>query len=86
MKRKTTNTIKKIRKVKLPPAVEKQEKPKARGLSKKDPLFYAKIGQLSAKKRALSSEEFAEMAKRSHPRGPGGYHCGRKKKPSPKVA
>ena len=56
------------------------KKKKPTKLSKSDPLYYKKIGLISAKKRKLTSEDFAKMAKASHPRGPGGYHGGRPKK------
>lgn len=84
MKAKSSSAVKKIRKVRIPSGVVKGRKPKSRGLSKKDPEFYSKIGKLSAKKRSLSSEDYAEMAKLSHPRRE--YKGGRKKKLPPKVA
>lgn len=58
---------------------KKQSKPEKTGLSKSDPNYYAKIGAISAAKRKMSPEQFAEMAKKSHPRA-GGYHGGRPKK------
>lgn len=84
MKRVNTSTVKKIRKVNITPATTKSTKVKKVGLSKKDPLFYSKIGQLSAERRALSSEDYAEMAKKSHPRRE--YRGGRKKKVKPEDA
>jgi hypothetical protein len=48
-------------------------------LSKKDPDFYRKIGLISVKRRALSSEDYSEMAKASHVNRTE-YHGGRKKK------
>lgn len=73
-------TVKKIKKA----AVKKVGKPtrvKVK-LSKSDPDYYKKIGQISARKRKLDSSYFSDMAAKSH--GPeskrDGYHGGRKKK------
>lgn len=52
---------------------------KKTGLSKADPDYYKKIGQISAAKRKISSEQFSEWAKLSHPRKRSGYRGGRKK-------
>jgi hypothetical protein len=52
---------------------------KKTGLSKSDPDYYSKIGAISAAKRQISSEQFREWAKKSHPRKPG-HAGGRKKK------
>jgi len=72
--------VKKPRKAKLKPAVqEKPSKPKPTGLSKSDPEFYSKLGQISAKRRNISSEVFSEWARRSH-KNRTEYHGGRKKK------
>lgn len=50
-------------------------------LSKSDPDFYKKLGEISAKKRKLPKSFFSKMAEKSH--GPDsnrdGYHGGRKK-------
>jgi len=69
---------KKIEKAVIPKAASPA--PKELALSKSDPLYYSKIGKISAKKRKLTSEDFSEMAKASHPRKPEGYRGGRKKK------
>ena len=59
--------------------VSKPAKPvKKVRLSKKDPDYYKKIGQISAAKRKMTSEDFSEMARKSHPRKT--YSGGRKKK------
>lgn len=73
-------TVKKIKKA----AVKKVGKPtrvKVK-LSKSDPDYYKKIGQISARKRKLDPSYFSDMASRSHAAGcrPDGYHGGRKKK------
>ena len=81
MKARKTIAVKQIRKVDIPPAVAPRTRPKKRGLSKKDPDFYSKIGKLSVEKRAMTSEDYSAMAKLSHPRKI--YAGGRKKKPSP---
>ena len=56
-------------------------KPAPAKLSKNDPDYYSKIGQISAQKRQLSSEVYAAMARRSHNKTsrPDGYHGGRPK-------
>lgn len=63
--------VKKVRKLKPEPKVKKQQsKPvKRTGLSKSDPNYFSKIGKLSAKRRKMSSEAFAAMAKLSHAPG-----------------
>jgi hypothetical protein len=72
---------KKIPTVTVPPAVSvPSETVSTAGLSKSDPEYFKKIGQISAKKRKMSSEDFAAMAKLSHPRPKGSYKGGRKKK------
>ena len=48
--------------VKLEPS-----KPKVK-LSKSDPAFFSKLGTISAERRNLPPERFAEMAAVSHPR------------------
>jgi len=49
---------------------------------KKDPDYFKKIGQQSARKRKLTSADYSEMAKASH--GPNSKR--RKKKTRAKVA
>jgi hypothetical protein len=71
--------IKKPRVMNPPPAIKKKaSKPKAQKLSKKDPSYYSKIGAISAQKRKMTSEQYAEMARKSHPRP--AYFGGRPKK------
>ena len=56
-------------------------KPKSTGLTKSDPNYYSAIGKISAAKRAMSSEEFSAMAKKSHLTRPkSSYKGGRPKK------
>jgi hypothetical protein len=56
-------------------------KPVTEKLSKQDPEYYKKIGEISAKKRKLNSTYFSDMAKKSHlPGSRDGYHGGRKPK------
>jgi hypothetical protein len=64
---KKANT-KKLRSLDIKPAVKKiPSKPKkTTGLSKSDPDYYSKIGAISAAKRKISSETFADWARRSH--------------------
>ena len=58
---------KKPRAINIEPEVKKRpSKPKKTGLSKSDPDYYRKIGLRSAKKRKISSEQFAEWARKSH--------------------
>jgi hypothetical protein len=65
----------------IKPAVQKQpSKPRKKKLSKSDPAYFSKIGSISAKKRAITSEQFSEMARKSHPRKPGVSKGGRPKK------
>ena len=74
-------TPKKPRKVEVKAEVTKNpSKPRKTKLSKSDPDYFKKIALLSVNKRRLTSEDYAEMARASHPRGPGGYHGGRPKK------
>lgn len=73
--------VKKPKKLEVKPAVKAvRSKPAAAKLSKADPDYYSKIGAISAQKRKISSEQFSEMAKKSHPRPASGYRGGRKKK------
>lgn len=73
-------TVKRIKTV-TPKKVQKAQPVKPK-LSKSDPDYYKKIGEISARKRKLNSDYFSRMAKKSH--GPNsardGYHGGRKKK------
>ena len=73
---------KKPRALNIPPAVKKRpSKPAKTKLSKSDPDYYKKIGQISARKRKLSSQDFSEMARLSHIKpGKGRYNGGRKPK------
>jgi len=61
---------------------KKPSTPRKTGLSKSDPDYYKKIGQISARKRKLTSEDYAAMAVLSH--APTSrrdrYHGGRPKK------
>jgi hypothetical protein len=77
-----TFTPKPIKKLALKSAVNPSESKPQQKLSKNDPLFYAKIGSISAEKRQLAKEYFSSMAKLSHGEGSkrDGYHGGRKKK------
>ena len=76
-----TVTLKTIRTVDIKPKIKKTpNRPmKKTGLSKSDPNYFQKIGIISAEKRKISSEQFREWAKLSHPRKPG-HVGGRKKK------
>lgn len=71
-----------LRKVTPKSAVNKPGSKTKSKLSKSDPDFYKKIGEISAKRRGLDSNYFSTMAKRSH--GPAskrtGYYGGRKPK------
>lgn len=63
-------TPKKPRTLKIEPQVKKKpSKPKKTKLSKSDPNYFSIIGKRSAKKRAISSEQFAEWARLSHTSG-----------------
>ena len=75
-----TVTLKTIRTVDIKPKVKKTpNRPmKKTGLSKSDPDYYSKIGAISAERRQISSEQFAEWARLSHPRKKG-HQGGRKK-------
>jgi hypothetical protein len=77
------NTLrpKKLRTETIEPEVKKRASRKKK-LSKDDPDYYSKIGQISAKKRKMTSEDFAAMAKKSHNPSsrPDGYKGGRPKK------
>jgi hypothetical protein len=73
---------KSIKKQTIKKAVKKTpSKPKVK-LSKDDPLYYSKIGAISAARRKLNSEYFSAMAVKSHGANSArdGYHGGRKKK------
>ena len=60
--------MKKIRTIIPPPLVKSEpSKPKV-ALSKSDPDFFSKLGEISAKKRHLPSDTFSAMAAASHPR------------------
>ena len=74
-----TVTPKKLKTLTPAKAVKKQATKK---LSKSDPDYYSKIGQISAAKRKMTSEQFSAMAKRSHNPAsrPNGYHGGRPRK------
>jgi hypothetical protein len=73
--------IKKPRALNPVPAIKKHpSKPKKTKLSKNDPLYFSKIGAISAKKRKLTSADYSAMAKASHPRSE--YKGGRPKKVS----
>jgi hypothetical protein len=76
-----TVTLKTIRTVDIKPKIKKAPtRPmKKTGLSKSDPDYYSKIGAISAARRNISSEQFREWAKLSHPRK-NGHKGGRKKK------
>lgn len=72
---------KRIPTVTVPPAVSSpSETVSTAGLSKADPDYFKKIGQISAAKRQMSKEDMSAMAKLSHPRPKGSYRGGRKKK------
>ena len=74
LKPKAVRTVKP--KAAVQPAPSKPEK-----LSKADPLYYSKIGAISAARRALSKDYFSDMAKKSHINRPArSYRGGRKKK------
>lgn len=60
---------KQVRKQAIKSEVNKTaSKPAKTGLRKSDPDYYRKIGLISAKKRKMTSDDFAEMARKSHPR------------------
>ena len=65
-----------------PVSVKKVQKGQAVKLSKQDPDYYKKIGEISAARRKLKPEYFSDMAKLSHnsESRPDGYKGGRKKK------
>jgi hypothetical protein len=65
------------RKVTVKSAVATPKRKPAK-LSKLDPDYFSKIGQLSAKSRKMTSEQMSDLAKQSHPRAE--YRGGRKKK------
>ncbi len=69
---------KKPRTMNPPPAIKKSSS-KPKKLSKSDPQYFSKIGLISARKRNISSEQFAEWARKSHPRT-GAAKGGRPKK------
>ena len=72
--------VKKPKKLAIKSAVQPaQSKPRKTGLSKSDPDYYSKIGQISAKRRKLPSSFFSDMARKSH-KNRTEYHGGRKKK------
>jgi hypothetical protein len=67
-----------IRKVGIAPVKSAAKKsPKPKKLSKSDPDYFSKIGAISAAKRKMTSADFSEMAKRSHPRPKSAYRGGR---------
>jgi len=70
-------TIKKPR----PVSVKTVKKGQAVKMSKQDPDYYKKIGEISAARRKLKPGYFSEIAKLSHnsESRPDGYHGGRKK-------
>jgi hypothetical protein len=74
-----------VKKQTIKKAVKKvPSKPKQK-LSKSDPDYYKKIGQISAARRKLNSTYFSDMAAKSHPSNNpdaerDGYHGGRRKK------
>lgn len=74
--------VKKLKKLTVKAGVlQAQSKPKATGLKKSDANYYSAIGKISAAKRAMTSEEFSEMAKKSHLTRPkSSYKGGRPKK------
>jgi len=74
--------IKKLKKLTVKSGVlDAPSKPKSTGLKKSDPDYYRKIGQISAARRQMSSEEFSAMAKKSHLTRPkSSYKGGRPKK------
>jgi len=76
------SVIKKLKKLTVKAGVlEAPSKPKSTGLKKSDPDYFSKIGQISAAKRAMTSEEFSAMAKKSHLTRPkSSYKGGRPKK------
>ena len=58
---------KKLRTVTIEPQVKKSpSKPRKTGLKKSDPQYFQKSGLISARKRAMSSEDFRKMALKSH--------------------
>ena len=80
-------TVKKVKQF-SPKKPAKRLSPKVK-LSKSDPDYFKKIGEISAKKRAISSEQFAEWARLSHKkRKKSSYKNGgrRKKDAGTKVA
>lgn len=76
----------------LKPKTPRTLKPKAVAskpvkLSKSDPNYYSKIGQISAAKRQMTKEQFSAMAKKSHLNRPArSYKGGRKKQDGSAVA
>jgi hypothetical protein len=60
-----------------PKPLVKKRPSKPTGLSKDDKDYYSKIGRISAKKRKMTSEDFAAMARLSHPRKRGQSKGGR---------
>lgn len=60
--------MKRIRVLTPKPLVKSEpSKPKV-ALSKSDPDFFSKLGEISAKRRNLPSDTFSAMAAASHPR------------------
>lgn len=77
---------KKPRQLDLKPQVKKApSKPRKVRLSKNDPNYFSKMGKISAKRRKISPEQFAEWGRLGHVnRDPSTYRGGRpKKKVSP---
>ncbi len=60
--------MKRIRTLKPKPFAKPEQSKPAVKLSKADPDFFSKLGEVSAAKRALPVETFQEMARKSHPR------------------
>jgi hypothetical protein len=69
--------VRKVGTVPVKSAAKKPSKPVK--LSKSDPDYFKKIGLISAQKRKMTSADFSEMAKRSHPRPRSSYRGGRPK-------
>lgn len=75
--------IKPVKKAVLKSSVKKASKPRKVRLSKNDPLYFSKMGKISAKKRDTPEwrEKLAEWARKGHrTRDKSTYKGGRPKK------